>query len=104
MNDPHSEELSARKAAARKRALLDKQQRLAAALQEIAELKRIRLNTAKRKKTRTKQKNEGQYYRPQARIMIGAKGAFGPAYNVQISTDAKAKIIVGVGLSQCSSN
>jgi transposase len=36
--------------------------------------------------------------------MIGAKGAFGPAYNVQISTDAKAKIIVGVGLSQCSSD
>ena len=36
--------------------------------------------------------------------MIGAKGAFGPAYNVQISTDAQAKIIVGVGISQCSSD
>ncbi len=36
--------------------------------------------------------------------MIGAKGAFGPAYNVQIPTDAKAKIIVGMGISQCSSD
>ena len=34
--------------------------------------------------------------------MIQAKGAFGPAYNIQISTDAKAKVIVGVGVSQSS--
>ena len=27
-----------------------------------------------------------------------------PAYNIQISTDAKAKMIVGVGVSQCSSD
>ena len=36
--------------------------------------------------------------------MIQAKGAFGPAYNIQISTDAKAKVIVGVGVSQSSSD
>ena len=36
--------------------------------------------------------------------MLGAKGAYAPSYNVQISTDAKAKIIVGVGVTQCSSD
>ena len=32
--------------------------------------------------------------------MLHAKGAYGPSYNVQISTDAQAKIIVGVGVTQ----
>jgi hypothetical protein len=32
--------------------------------------------------------------------MLQAKGAYGPSYNVQISTDAEAKIIVGVGVTQ----
>jgi hypothetical protein len=32
--------------------------------------------------------------------MLQAKGAYGPSYNVQISTDAQAKIIVGVGVTQ----
>ena len=105
MGDPHSEELSARKAAARKRALLDKQQRLAAALQEIAELKKNPAKHSEEKNDQDKAKEPRvSTTDPQARIMIGAKGAFGPAYNVQISTDAKAKIIVGVGLSQCSSD
>lgn len=105
MGDPHSEELSARKAAARKRALLDKQQRLAAALQEIAELKNNPAKHSEEKNDQDKAKEPRvSTTDPQARIMIGAKGAFGPAYNVQICTDAKAKIIVGVGLSQCSSD
>src|SRR5256885_14964375 len=36
--------------------------------------------------------------------MIQAKGAFGPGYNIQISTDAKAKVIVALGVSQSSSD
>jgi hypothetical protein len=36
--------------------------------------------------------------------MLGAKGAYGPSYNVQISTDAKAKIIVGVGVTQAATD
>ena len=35
---------------------------------------------------------------------IGAKGGYAPSYNVQISTDATAKIIVGVGVTQSSSD
>jgi hypothetical protein len=39
---------------------------------------------------------------PEARIMKHGDGAIGPAYNVQISTDAKEKVIVGMQVNQCS--
>ena len=103
LSGAQAEELSAQKAAARKRALRDKQQRLAAALQEIEELKKNQAKQSEQDKDKAKEPRVSTTD-PQARIMIGAKGAFGPAYNVQISTDANAKIIVGVGLSQCSSD
>jgi len=32
--------------------------------------------------------------------MLQANGAYGPAYNVQVSTDAQAKIVVGMGVTQ----
>jgi transposase len=41
---------------------------------------------------------------PEARLMKHSDGAFAPSYNVQISTDAKEKVIVGVHLSQNSSD
>jgi transposase len=105
LSKANAEELSARKAAARKRALLDKQQRLEAALQEIEELKKNQAKQSEEEKDQDKAKEPRvSTTDPQARIMIGAKGAFGPAYNVQISTDAQTKIIVGVGISQCSSD
>jgi transposase len=110
LSEANAEELSARKAAARKRALSDQQQRLEAALQQIAELKKTQAHSEQNKdKEKDPDKDKAKEPRvsttdPQARIMIGAKGAFGPAYNVQISTDAKARIIVGMGISQCSSD
>jgi hypothetical protein len=36
--------------------------------------------------------------------MIQANGAYGPAYNLQISTDAQSKIIVGMGVTQASAD
>jgi len=107
LNETPGEELSARKAAARKRALLDKQQRLQAALHEIEELKKNQPTKSEEQTENDKHKDKEPRASTtdcQARIMIGAKGAFGPAYNVQISTDAKAKIIIGIGISQCSSD
>ena len=41
---------------------------------------------------------------PEARIMKQAQGAIGPAYNVQLSTDATERIIVGVGVSQAATD
>ena len=37
---------------------------------------------------------------PDARIMKQSDGGYAPSYNIQISTDAAAGVIIGVGVSQ----
>lgn len=101
MGDPRSEQLSQRTAKAHKRALCEKQKRLKQALKELAELEQSR----SKEKTKGKEKQlRVSSTDPQARVMLGAKGGYAPSYNVQISTDATAKIIVGVGVTQSSSD
>jgi transposase len=101
MGDPRSEQLSQRTAKAQERALFEKQKRLKQALKELDELEQSR----SKEKTKGKQKQpRASSTDPQARVMLGAKGAYAPSYNVQISTDATAKIIVGVGVTQSSSD
>jgi transposase len=101
MGDPRSEPLSQRMAKAHKRALCEKQKRLKQALKELAELEQSR----SKEKTKGKEKQlRVSSTDPQARVMLGAKGGYAPSYNVQISTDATAKIIVGVGVTQSSSD
>lgn len=105
MGDPRSEQLSQRVAQARKRALREKQERLKEALKELAELEAVRSKaSAKAEREGKKKELRASTTDPQARVMVQAKGAFGPAYNIQISTDAKAKIIVGVGVSQSAND
>jgi hypothetical protein len=85
--------------------LREKQERLEQALKELEELKRARAKELAKQKAKGKEKElRASTTDPQARTMIQAKGAFGPAYNIQISTDAKAKVIVGVGVSQSSTD
>ncbi len=94
MGDPQSEELSQRVTKAQQRALREKQQRLQQALKELERMEASRSEASEKKETRASSTD------PEARVMLGPKGAYGPSYNVQISTDAKAKIIVGVGVTQ----
>jgi transposase len=105
MAEPGAEKLSPRRAKAKESALREKQQRLRQALKELEELKQSQAAelpegepNGKKKQLRVSSTD------PEARVMFGANGAYGPAYNVQISTDAEAKIIVGVGITQCSSD
>lgn len=93
MGDPRSEELSQRVLKARQRALREKQQRLGEALKELEQIE------ASRSKE-DKEKTRASTTDPDARVMLQARGAYGPSYNVQISTDAQVKIIVGVGVTQ----
>jgi transposase len=88
-------EVSGRRQQARQRAAREQQQRVAQALQEFQQIQAHSENPERARASRTD---------PEARIMQLPKGACGPAYNVQISTDAQQKIIVGVGVSQCSSD
>jgi transposase len=93
MGDPESEELSERAAKARQRAIREKQQRLQEALKA---LEKIEASRSKQEEEKARASSTD----PEARIMLQAKGAYGTAYNVQISTDAQSKIIVGVGVTQ----
>jgi transposase len=94
MGDPESEELSQRVAKARQRALREKRQRLEEALKALEQIE------ASRSKASEKERARASSTDPDARVMLQAKGAYGPSYNMQLSTDAKAKIIVGVGVTQ----
>ena len=98
MGDPGSEELSQRVAKAQQRALREKQERLEEAIRVLEEMEASRSEASEKKETRASSTD------PEARVMLGAKGAYGPSYNVQISTDAKAKIIVGVGVTQAATD
>ena len=105
MGDPLSEKLSQRVFRARQRALREKRERLKEALKELEQLEAVQSKElAKAEKEGKKKQLRASTTDPQARLMLGAKGAHGPGYNIQISTDAQAKIIVGVGVTQCSSD
>lgn len=98
MGDPESEELSQRVAKARQRALREKQERLEEALKELEKIETSRSKASEKEKARASSTD------PEARVMLQANGAYGPAYNLQISTDAQSKIIVGVGVTQASAD
>jgi len=92
MGDPESEEVSKRVAKARQRGLREKQERLEEALKALEQIEASRSKEEKKRRASSTD--------PDARVMLQAKGAYGPSYNAQISTDAKAKVIVGVGVTQ----
>jgi transposase len=98
MGDPQSEDLSQWVAKAQQRALQEKQERLQEALRVLEQMEASRSEASEKKETRASSTD------PEARIMLQAKGAYGPSYNVEISTDAKAKIIVGVGVTQAATD
>ena len=97
MGDPRSEERDECVAKARERAVREKQQRLEAALEQLQQLQ-AEARSKKRKAARVSTTD------PEARIMKQSDGGFAPSYNVQISSDAKADLIVGIGVSQAAND
>jgi transposase len=96
MGDPRQEE-SARKRAAQERALRERQQRLEQALEEVQKVRQAKRSQAK-EQARASQSD------PQARIMKQSNGGYAPSYNVQLSTEASNRIIVGTDVSQSGSD
>lgn len=101
-------DVTARQAKARQRVARQKRQQLESALEE---LKKIRASESERKKGKEKGQKKGKEKEsrvsetePEARKMKHNDGGFAPSYNVQISTDQKFGIIVGVGISQSPSD
>jgi len=97
MSDPRADE-SARQQAARQRAARERLERLEQALEELSKIRQAKSDMQEKESARVSLTD------PTSRTMKEGNGGFGPNYNVQISTDAKNKIIVGVGISQNSSD
>jgi transposase len=99
LSDPEDEGKQSRREAARWRAGQQKVAALQAALRELEEIRRSQ-GTAQEKAQARVSMTE-----PEARFMKhGNDGGIAPSYNVQITTDAKQKVIVGLGVHQNSSD
>ena len=99
MGDPRTaEEVSPRVAKARQRAVREKKERLELVLKEMEKIRATKSSTAEKQEVRVSMTD------PEARVMKQSDGGYAPSYNVQISTDAKEKVIVGVEMSQCGSD
>jgi transposase len=89
------EEVSLRAEKARERAAQEKKERMHKALGELEKIRATKSDEEKRE-ARVSMTD------PDARIMKQSGGGYAPAYNMQLSTDAAAGVIIGVGMSQRS--
>ncbi|MCP5111933.1 MAG: IS1182 family transposase, partial [bacterium] len=95
MGDPRAEpEHRSKREAAQQRAARERVERLEQALEELQKLQ------AQTREEEKKQNRRVSLTEPEARKMKHGDGAIAPSYNAQISTDAKQKVVVGVHLSQ----
>lgn len=93
MEGEDSEALSQRTIQARQRAARERLSRLEKAQQELEKVRQTR--TAEEKPQARVSLTD-----PEARIMKQNDGGFAPSYNVQLTTDAKQTVIVGVEVTQ----
>jgi transposase len=94
----HDDDISPRQVAARQRAAREKQQRLERACEELKKIQAVKRGNQDKQQARASRSD------PQARIMKQSDGGYAPSYNAQISTDAKACILVAAEVSQSGSD
>jgi len=95
--DPEAEP-DKRRQAARKRAARERAERMELAAKELKEIQAGKDKEEEREQARV------SLTEPEARVMKHGDHALAPSYNVQISTDVNKTIVVGVHLTQCSSD
>ena len=95
----HSES-DRRREAAQERAIREREERLAQALAEFDQLK----EQQKSRKKPVKNPPRASWTDPEARKMKMADGGYRPAYNVQLGTDGKSRMIVSVDLTNSGSD
>lgn len=83
-----------RQQAARQRAARQQQQRVEQALEQLEQIRQAKPQAKEKQTVRVSTTD------PEARVMKQPDGGYAPSYNVQISTEASHKVIVGVGVSQ----
>jgi transposase len=94
------EAMGARQVKARERAARERQQRLEQALEEM---QRVQAAAPRRSRTEPCERRVSETD-PEARIMKQGDGGCAPSHNVQISTDAAHRVIVGVSITQSAND
>lgn len=89
MEETADEEMTPRIRTAQERAARERKERLTRALDELAKI------TAQKRSTQTRVSTTD----PECRIMGQSDGGYAPSYNVQISTDAHEKAIIGLTIA-----
>jgi transposase len=90
---------SPRRIAARERAARERSERMKLAAEELEKIRAGKASAKERGEARV------SVTEPEARIMKhGHDSGMAPSYNVQISVDSEQKVIVGMHLTQCSSD
>jgi transposase len=97
LGNPDDETGSRQRRAARERASKERVEVLEAAAQQMEQVQASR-------KEADKAAARVSLTEPEARMMKHGDNAIAPSYNVQISVDAKNTVIVGMHLTQCSSD
>lgn len=92
--------------AAQERAAREREQRVAAALDKLAEIEAERERRGKTNKKQVARQKEPRASTtdPQARVMKMADGGFRPAYNCQLGTVAEGQIVVDVAVDTTGSD
>ena len=100
-----------RRRAARERAALERQERVAQALEQLAQVEEQKKKKPVAKKEHESDKQYKKRSEPrasstdsEARVMKMADGGYRPAYNVQFTTATDSQIIVGVDVSNIGSD
>jgi transposase len=100
-----------RRRAARERAALERQERLAQALDQLAQVEKQKKKKPVPKKENESEEQHAKRSEPrasstdgEARVMKMADGGFRPAYNVQFTTATDSQIIVGVDVNNIGSD
>jgi len=87
-----------RREAARERAARELAARMKLAAEQLRQIRESKPSAKEKQQARV------SLSEPEARVMKHGDGALAPSYNVQLSTDAEQKVIVGVALTQSSSD
>jgi transposase len=83
-----------RQQAAQQRAARERQQRVQQALEQLEQIRQTKREAKEKEEVRVSTSD------PTSRTMKQADGGYAPSYNVQLSTEASHKVIVGTGVSQ----
>jgi transposase len=87
-----------RREAARERAARERMERMKQAAEELRQMQASKASEAEKAQVRV------SLSEPEARNMKHGDGGIAPSYNVQLSTDVEQKVIVGVAVTQSSSD